>query len=214
MNFKEKLLNHKKMLIAGGVLFLLGSCMSYSTMQSTEEYNKLISQKTEVATQLGTVEKEKVTKQEELTTITEEKEKLEEELQGIKTEKAEIVANEKAAEEKRLEDERIAAEEKVKRDKEQEIIVSNNNNNSDTGNISNGNSSSGNAGGSSSGGSSSGGTTAPSVDTTTPVGAMVWKTGSGTKYHSHNNCGNSQNVTQVSLSSAQGQGLTPCKTCY
>ncbi|MGG7176395.1 hypothetical protein ACQPU1_02300 [Clostridium paraputrificum] len=49
-----------------------------------------------------------------------------------------------------------------------------------------------------------------------PQGEMVWKTATGTKYHRTNNCGNtnSSNATQVTIGTAQSQGLSPCKKCF
>ena len=203
MNFKEKLLNHKKMLIGGVVALLFGTYISYSDMVPTTEYNKLVSQKTEVASEIASTEKVSVTKKEELAKVTVEKETFEKELQEIKIEKREIVAAQQA-EDERLEDERLAAAQQAKKDREQQQIVSNN------GSSNNGSSN----GGSSSSGSSSNGVSKPVVDNTTPVAKMVWVTKTGGKYHSHGNCGNSKYVSQVSLSTAEGRGLGPCGTCY
>lgn len=49
-----------------------------------------------------------------------------------------------------------------------------------------------------------------------PIGKMVWKTATGKKYHSINNCGktNSSNATQVTLDAAKSAGLTPCSKCF
>lgn len=60
----------------------------------------------------------------------------------------------------------------------------------------------------SSGGSSNG--------ATEPTTTYVWKTATGSKYHSHNNCGNtnSANATKVTIQSAKSAGLTACKKCY
>lgn len=46
------------------------------------------------------------------------------------------------------------------------------------------------------------------------IGEMVWITATGKRYHSHDNCGNSQHVSQVTRSQAEARGLTPCGTCY
>lgn len=45
---------------------------------------------------------------------------------------------------------------------------------------------------------------------------MVWVSGSGSKYHSRNDCGtmNSNNATQMSKSEAESNGMSPCKKCY
>lgn len=54
------------------------------------------------------------------------------------------------------------------------------------------------------------------VQNTNPIGKMVWKTATGKKYHSKNNCGNtnSANARQVTLEAAKSAGLTPCNKCY
>lgn len=45
---------------------------------------------------------------------------------------------------------------------------------------------------------------------------LVWITRTGSKYHSINNCGNTNpnNAYQMSLSDAQTAGYEPCKRCY
>lgn len=49
-----------------------------------------------------------------------------------------------------------------------------------------------------------------------PIGKMVWKTATGKKYHSINNCGktNPAKATQVTLDAAKSAGLTPCSKCF
>lgn len=44
----------------------------------------------------------------------------------------------------------------------------------------------------------------------------VWVSGSGSKYHSRNDCGtmNPNNASQISKSKAELKGMTPCKKCY
>lgn len=46
------------------------------------------------------------------------------------------------------------------------------------------------------------------------IGSMVWITRTGSKYHSHGNCGNSQYVSQVTREDAVARGLGPCSKCY
>ncbi len=45
---------------------------------------------------------------------------------------------------------------------------------------------------------------------------MVWVSGSGSKYHSRNDCGtmNPNNASQISKSEAELKGMSPCKKCY
>lgn len=57
-----------------------------------------------------------------------------------------------------------------------------------------------------------------SVDnnTTTPIGAMVWLSATGEKYHNKPNCGNMNPDTarQISRSDAEARGYNACKNCY
>ena len=53
-----------------------------------------------------------------------------------------------------------------------------------------------------------------SSNQTTAVGSMVYISGTGKKYHKKANCSNMKSPSQVTLSEAQGMGLTPCKRCY
>ncbi|MGL4760432.1 MAG: hypothetical protein ACRCWG_03155 [Sarcina sp.] len=203
MNFKEKLLNHKKMLIGGVVALIFGTYVSHSNLVPTAEYNKLVSQKAEVVTEIANTEKLSATKTEELAKVTKEKETFEKELQVIQTEKR--------VEEERIKAEKLAAIEKAEKEKEQQQIASSNSSSSSSSNGGN-TSSGGNSNGNSGGGSNE--VSKPVVENTTPVAKMVWVTKTGGKYHSHGNCGNSKYVSQVSLSTAQGRGLGPCGTCY
>lgn len=45
---------------------------------------------------------------------------------------------------------------------------------------------------------------------------MVWVSGSGSKYHSRNDCGtmNPGNASQMSKFEAESNGMSPCKKCY
>lgn len=45
---------------------------------------------------------------------------------------------------------------------------------------------------------------------------LVWKTATGSKYHSHNSCGrtNPANATQITEAEAQALGLEPCSKCF
>ena len=50
--------------------------------------------------------------------------------------------------------------------------------------------------------------------TRTTAGEMVWVSGTGKKYHNNPSCSGMKNPSQISLSTAQKRGLTPCKNCY
>ena len=45
---------------------------------------------------------------------------------------------------------------------------------------------------------------------------VVWVSGSGSKYHSKNDCGtmNPDSASQMSKSEAESKGMSPCKKCY
>ena len=174
MNFKNKILAHKKMIVGSIIAMLLGIGMSYSTIIPVETYNKLISENSKVIEQIDITEKSITSAKEELLNINNEKNKLVNELENIQKEK-EIA--------KRIEEEN---------QKKSEI-----NSNSTSSNHLN---------------------KIPESQTTIniekPIGNMVWITATGSKYHSHGNCGKSRYVSQVSLADAENRGLTPCKKCY
>ncbi|MDY5912981.1 MAG: hypothetical protein SPJ62_13480 [Inconstantimicrobium porci] len=69
---------------------------------------------------------------------------------------------------------------------------------------------------SSSGETSSSSRSVPKSSTvnTDNIGAKVYITATGKKYHSHANCGNSKTAYQVSLTEAESRGLSACKKCY
>lgn len=62
--------------------------------------------------------------------------------------------------------------------------------------------------------------TATRVTTPTPKSTkddpLVWRTATGKKYHSINNCGttNPAKARQITRSEAEDAGLTPCSKCY
>ena len=209
MNFKEKLLQHKKMLIGAVAAVVLGTTIGFANMIPMEEHNKLIAKKTEVTTQVENTNKEISKNSEKLAKVSAEKATLQAKLDSIEVEKARVEAEKKETE-RLAADARLAKIEADKKAKEQAQANQGSNSgssNSGSGSSSNGNSSSGSSSG-------SGNVSTPKPDTSTPVGATVWRTTHGKKYHKHNNCGNSQTAVQVSLDTAKNSGLTACKTCY
>lgn len=199
MNFKNLLTKYKKTLAIAVTTLAVGAGIGFSSTVPTQEYNKLITQKEAVTTQIQSIDALITANSNSLAQIQNEKTSVSRELQ--------ILADEKAQQE-RLEQERIAKEKeeqeriaKEKEEQEKKIVQSNNNGGNGNSNSSNSSSTSNN---NSSGSSSS----------QTPIGKTVWKTDTGKKYHSHNNCGNSQTAVQVSLDKAQSLGLTACKKCY
>lgn len=131
--------------------------------------------------------------------------------------KDELKLKEKEALAKKEEALAKAEEEKRKQEEEQKLQA---NQNKTPTNVTN------NSGGSSNVGTSNKKPATPSKpqDTTQsggntavePIGKMVWKTATGKKYHSINNCGktNPANAKQVTLDAAKSAGLTPCSKCF
>ena len=60
------------------------------------------------------------------------------------------------------------------------------------------------------------GSTEPEPTPAPVADVMVWKTKSGKKYHSINNCGNtdSSGATQITKTQAEALGLSPCSKCW
>lgn len=131
--------------------------------------------------------------------------------------KDELKLKEKEALAKKEEALAKAEEEKRKQEEEQKLQA---NQNQTPTNVTN------NSGGSSSAGTSNKKPSTPSKSENTtqsggntavePIGKMVWKTATGKKYHSINNCGktNPAKATQVTLDAAKSAGLTPCSKCF
>lgn len=53
-------------------------------------------------------------------------------------------------------------------------------------------------------------------NSTTPIGAMVWISATGEKYHNKPNCGrmNPNTARQISRSDAEARGYSACKNCF
>ncbi|MFT4106221.1 MAG: hypothetical protein QM657_10715 [Lacrimispora sp.] len=56
--------------------------------------------------------------------------------------------------------------------------------------------------------------TSQNTATTNNKEKMVWKSRTGTKYHSNPNCSNMKNPSHVTQSEAEADGRTPCSKCY
>lgn len=55
---------------------------------------------------------------------------------------------------------------------------------------------------------------AVSIPEPTTDSNLVWIPQNGKKYHSNSGCSNMKNPSQVTQSTAEAQGYTPCKKCY
>lgn len=211
-NIKEKMFslvkNNKKKTIAALAFLTFGGFLGNSSRITQEEYDlneaKIIAITQEIA-ECGSQHNEIL---EEISVLTTKKEELTEKITALNSEKSSLTANVKteetriASEEKAKEEaERIAAEQAAKAEAERiaaeqaeaERIAAANANNYV--------------------GSSAGNTVSAAVNEDN-IGEMVWITATGKKYHSHNNCGNSQHVSQVTRSQAEARGLGPCSKCY
>lgn len=204
MNFKKFFSKNATLKIAALAIAGLGLVSGLGNGVSQEEFDSLVNSNKKVSTELDLTIESFSSLTEEVTSIESKKDILTNELSNLKLKKQE---EEKRLEQERLERERLA---KIEKEKEQEKIASIQSNN--TSNTSSNNSDSS---------SSTNSSTRPNKPVTPdpveePVGQMVWKTRTGKKYHSTNNCGNtnSSNASKVSLSNAKSAGLTACSKCY
>lgn len=55
---------------------------------------------------------------------------------------------------------------------------------------------------------------APTQKDTQAIPANVWRTRTGSKYHSHSGCGTTKNATQITRQQAEASGLDPCSKCF
>lgn len=195
MNFKEKLLKHKKMLIGSTLSVLAGAIIGFNGMVSKTDYNVLLSQKAETTSKIEIIQQDLDTKNQALASLEAARVTMTSELNELVKAKQEKLAKEEAA---RIEAEKKAEQEKIAKKEQEKINIQTNsgNNNSDNNPSTDGSSNTSNE------------------TQTTPIGQMVWKTTHGKKYHNKSKCGNSKTSVQVTLEQAKNSGLTACKTCY
>lgn len=199
MKFKDSPVNIKKVIVLAIISIFVGSGLGIMGSVPKDEFSK-INEKNEVM--LAQIrEQEKVLEESNiyLNTLTsketELKDKKEEILKVEREAKAEEerLAKEEAERVAKAEKERIAKAEADRAAKEEaeRVVIANT-------------------------GSQGSGSNENSVSNQEPIGIMVWKTATGKKYHSINNCGNtnSKNATYITKESAESQGLTPCSKCY
>ncbi len=195
MNIKSFISNKKKVIISCVLCFLIGGGIAFAGNVSDQEIKDMQAKNTEIAYQISQ-------KNTLLESDKKDLEKLHSTLSDYQTKKSDI---EKAKEEK------LAKEQEEKEKKEQEEATrkkeiaeaarkkkaAETNKNITTSSNSN------NAGNTKS-------------SDNKPIGTMVWRTKTGKKYHSTSHCGNthSAQATEITLSEAQAEGLTPCSKCY
>jgi peptidoglycan hydrolase CwlO-like protein len=205
MKFKDSSISIKKVIVVAIISIFVGSGLGIMGSISEDEFSKIDEKNEVVLAKIS--EQEKVLEESSVylntlsTKETELKDKKEEILKAEREAKAEEerLAKEeaeriaKAEAEAKAEEERIAKAEAERVSKqESERIASANAVSPGSGSNSN------------------------SLANQEPVGIMVWKTATGKKYHSTNNCGNtnSKNTTYITIEAAESQGLTPCSKCY
>lgn len=194
MNIKSFLLKKKKVIISCVACFLIGGGITLASNVSDQEINSLQAKNSDITCQI--TKKDEILKADKIVLATSQKdlseyENKKEAIDQAKADKLEKEqeAREKAEKEKAEKEAKAKAQEDARQEKE---------------NYSNSNSSNSN-----------------SADNTNnsdskPIGAMVWRTRTGKKYHSTNHCGrtNSANATEITLKEAEAEGLTPCSKCY
>ncbi|MFR1709418.1 MAG: hypothetical protein ACLSV2_10985 [Clostridium sp.] len=205
MKFKDSPVNIKKVIVLAIISIFVGSGLGIMGSVPKDEFSKINEKNEVMLAQIS--EQEKLLEESNiyLNTLTsketELKDKKEEilktereakaEEERLAKEEAERVA--KAEAEAKAEKERLAKAEADRAAKEEaeRVVVANT-------------------------GSQGSGSNENSVSNQEPIGIMVWKTATGKKYHSINNCGNtnSKNATYITKESAESQGLTPCSKCY
>ncbi|MGG7098568.1 hypothetical protein [Clostridium sardiniense] len=204
MNIKPFLLKKKKTIISCIACFLIGTAMSTSTNASDEEISTFKARHSEIVEQVSQKDSLLESKKEELAKLQSTTSELENKKDEIEKAEQEKLAKEQEEQEnaERLAKEKAEKEEaeKLAKEKQQQIAKDNEAKNNQPSNKK----------------TSNGSGNKENNSVTKPVGAMVWKTATGKKYHRTNNCGNtnSSKASQISQSDAEAKGLGPCSKCY
>ena len=193
------------------LLFFVGATVAVIGSPTPDGYTELLNEKNALTESIEEQGSELSNKEKEIADLLVLKDDLKLKEKEALAKKEEALA--KAEEEKKAQE----AEEKRKQEEAQKLQASQNKTPTNV---------TTNSGGNSNAGTSNKKPAAPSKpqDTTQaggntavePIGKMVWKTATGKKYHSINNCGktNSSKATQVTLDAAKSAGLTPCSKCF
>lgn len=210
---------NKKKTIATALFFALGAFAGAGSTISQEEYNSNLAAITSINQKISSYEAQHNNLEGEISKLSLQEDELSKQSStlssqittlksNIKTEETRIVAEKEAkAEADRLIAEKAEAERLAAEKAEAErlgAIASQNNSYTSSGNS---------YASSDNGYTSSNNGYVASVDENN-IGAMVWITANGSKYHSHGNCGRSKYVSQVTRSEAESRGLGPCSKCY
>lgn len=197
MHFKEFILKNKKIAASVAIGLFLGTSFGINSTVSKDEYivhnqekNTIISQLEEKKETLNSTEEQLTILLSKESNLKKQKEEVLEK-QRLAKEEAERKAKEEAeaiARAKAEEDRLVKEAERLAQEEAERVAANNNYNNTYT----------------------------ETVNESEPIGQMVYKTATGKKYHSHNNCGNtnSSNTSYITLEQAQNLGLTACSKCY
>lgn len=224
MDIKNLVTKNKRILTCFAISLVVGIFSGMGNMPEVE-YNQLLSQKEQLETKVADLEnKVEVTKSQvdDLQVQKNEKER-------IAKEEAEKLAKAKAEAEKKAKEEaeRLAKEEEKKAKEEAERLAKieaenrareEENNRlaqqqTNYYNTSNGSYSSGSENSGSTGNSNQSNV---GLETSNPIGEMVWLSATGDKYHRINNCGrmNPAKARQVTIGEAQAKGFGACNKCF
>ena len=196
MKFKGSSISIKKVIILAIISIFVGSGIGIAASIPKDEFSKINEKNEVVLAQISEQEKILEESKVHLNTLsgkeTELKNKKEEILKAEREAKAEKERLEKAetARITKAEAEAKAEAERIAKAEAERVAATNDANQNDVNNSN-------------------------SVVNPEPVGKMVWKTATGKKYHSINNCGNtnSKNATCITIEVAESQGLAPCSKC-
>ncbi|MGL5381170.1 hypothetical protein [Clostridium sp.] len=192
---RKFMIKRRKSIIAAIISLAVGATLGFTGGTTQEEIDVLLAKNETISIQVK--EQNSVIKEsnEKLDSLNEEIKELEAkklEQEKIEKEEAEKKAKEESERKAREEADRLAREDAERKAQEEALALANsqqdyNSSNAGTGYVEE-----------------------------EPIGQLVWKTKSGSKYHSRNNCGNtdSASASQITVDQAISNGLGPCSKCF
>lgn len=188
MNIKSFISRKKKVLISCIACFLIGGGIAFAGNVPDQEISDMQAKNTEITAQIAQKNALLESDKKDLDTLKSTLSEYQTKKDDIEKVKEEKLAKEQEEKEKKEQAEAEAAKKKQEAEANKSVASSSNSSNADN---------------------------TKSSDNK-QVGTMVWKTQSGKKYHRTNHCGktNPANATEITLSEAQAEGLTPCSKCY
>lgn len=204
MNFKNFFIKNKKFVITGAISIILGLSFGYEFNPDQGQLDDYISKNQTAISQIQEIQLQEKSYKSEIAGVEEKKANLVNEKrvlleqEQLAKEEAEKKAKEEEERKAKEETDRLAREEADKKKQEEAKVAKEKaETEKKTQASSSNNKSNSNEG------------------TTEPVGQMVWRTKSGKKYHSKNNCGNTDtsSARQITIKDAKAAGLTACTRC-